>query len=135
MHVIYGYLQIGRIIREEKEIPEWLWEHPHTNHTKYEKDWDKKQNAIFLPTHRISINSEMPGAGTFTFDRRRVLTKEGSSRSRWTFPKAMWGTPISHCPNGWKEDYFQSATIGQDIVMDATPPVLEWLRTLFTTFS
>lgn len=133
MHVIYGYLQIGRIIREEKEIPEWLREHPHANHTKYEKDWDKKQNAIFLPSPQLSINPEMPGAGTFTFDRRRVLTKEGCSRSRWTFPKEMWGTSISHCPKGWKEDYFQSAAIGQEFVMDATPAVLEWLKTIFTT--
>ena len=32
MHVIYAYLQIGRIIREEREIPDWLREHPHANH-------------------------------------------------------------------------------------------------------
>ena len=45
----------------------------------------------------------------------------------------MWGTPISHCPNGWKEDYFQSAAIGQEFVIDATPAVMEWLKTIFNT--
>ena len=133
IHAIYGYLQIGKIIREEKKIPEWLREHPHANHCKYEKDWKNRQNAIFLPSPQLSINLELPGAGIFTFDRNRILTKEGCSRSRWAFPETMKGTPISHCPNGWKEDYFQSAAIGQEFVMDATPPVLEWLKTIFTT--
>ena len=133
IHAIYGYFQIGEIIREEKDIPEWLREHPHANHDKYDKDWERKQNAIFLPSRQLSFNQELPGAGTFTFDRRRVLTKEGCSRSRWTFPDAMWGTPISHCPNGWRKDYFQSAAIGQEFVMDATPPVLDWLRAIFHT--
>ncbi|MBP5507104.1 MAG: hypothetical protein J6Y23_04560 [Prevotella sp.] len=133
IHAIYGYLQIGRIIREEKEIPEWLREHPHANHARYEKDWKNRQNAIFLPSPRLSLCPDMLGAGTFTYDRRRVLTKEGCSRSRSTFPEAMRGTPISHCPNGWKEDYFQSAAIGQEFVMDATPPVLDWLKAIFRT--
>ena len=133
IHAIYGYFQIGEIIREEKDIPEWLREHPHANHDKYDKDWERKQNAIFLPSRQLSFNPEWPGAGTFTFDRRKVLTKEGCSRSRWTFPDAMWDTPISHCPNGWRKDYFQSAAIGQEFVMDATPPVLDWLKAIFHT--
>ena len=112
IHAIYGYLQI---------------------HDKYDKDWERKQNAIFLPSRQLSFNPEWPGAGTFTFDRRKVLTKEGCSRSRWTFPDAMWDTPISHCPNGWRKDYFQSAAIGQEFVMDATPPVLDWLKAIFHT--
>ena len=132
MHVIYAYLQIGKIIRAEKDIPDWMREHPHANHERYEKEWENKQNAIFLPSVHLSINPEMPGAGAFAFDRGRVLTKEGCSRSRWAFPEAMRGTPVSHCPNGWKKDYFQSAAIGQEFVMDATPPVLEWLKTIFT---
>ena len=33
--------------------------------------------------------------------------------------------------NGWKEDYFQSAAIGQEFVMDAPPAVMEWLKAIF----
>ena len=43
----------------------------------------------------------------------------------------MRGTEISHNPKGWKMDYFQSAAIGQEFVMDATSPVLEWVTNLF----
>ena len=128
MHAIFGYLQIGEVLRDEKDIPEWLRDHPHTDHAIYEKEWRDGHNAIFLPSARLSLCPEMPGAGTLAFDKRRVLTKEGCCRSRWTFPENMWGTPISHCPNGWRKDFFQSAAIGQEFVMEASPQVIQWLK-------
>lgn len=131
LHVIYGYMQVGRIIEKEKDIPSWLLSHPHANHNNYTDAWNNGLNAIFLPSERLSLIPGLPGSGTFRFNERLVLTKEGCSRSRWSFPQSMWGTEISHNPRGWKEDHFQSAAIGQEFVIDGTKPVLDWLMGLF----
>jgi hypothetical protein len=132
LHVIYGYLQVGSIIEREEDIPNWLLNHPHASHKNYVDAWKKGLNAIYLPTDTLSLNPRLSGAGTFNFSPHLVLTKEGCSRSKWIFPGSMRGTKISHNPNGWKNGYFQSAAIGQEFVMDATAPVIEWVENLFS---
>lgn len=131
LHVIYGYMQIGSIVESTEQIPEWLAYHPHSNVDNYLAAWSKGMNAIYLPTRHLSFKPELPGSGTFTFDKRLVLTKEGYSRSRWEFPETMREVEISHNPHGWKTDYFQSAARGQEFVMDGTPAVMDWARCLF----
>ena len=131
IHVIYGYMQIGNIVKSPTQIPEWLKYHPHSNIDNYMDAWGKRMNAIYLPTHHLSFAPTMPGCGTFTFDKRLVLTKEGYCRSRWEFPASMQGIKISHNPHGWKSDYFQSAARGQEFVMDGTPAVMDWVSNIF----
>jgi hypothetical protein len=131
LHIIYGYMQIGCIVESIKQIPKWLRYHPHADLTNYKDAWSNVQNAIYLPTDRLSFAPRLPGSGTFSFKKDLVLTKAGYSRSRWDFPASMRGTPISHNPNGWKPDYFQSAARGQEFVMDCTPEVMEWVNSLF----
>ena len=132
LHVIYGYMQIGDIIEDNDSIPDWLLYHPHSNLRLYQNAWDKGLNAIYLPTDKLSFAPKLPGAGTFKYDSRFILTKNGFSRSRWEFPQNMVGVPISHNPNGWKSNYFQSAARGQEFVMEGTPCVMEWVNRLFT---
>jgi hypothetical protein len=43
----------------------------------------------------------------------------------------MRGVTISHNPNGWKQNYFQSAAIGQEFLMEGTPQVINWVENLF----
>ena len=131
LHVIYGYMQIGSIIESIEQIPEWLNYHPHASLKNYKNVWDRGQNAIYLPTDHLTIAPYLPGSGTFKFDKNLVLTKEGYSRSRWEFPESMRGVAISHNPNGWKSDYFQSAAIGQEFVMEGTKAVMDWVKGLF----
>lgn len=131
LHVIYGYMQIGYIVDSLCKIPEWLRYHPHANLLNYKVAWEKGQNAIYLPTAKLSFNPKLPGFGTFSFKKELVLTKDGYSRSRWKFPESMRGIPISHNPNGWKSDYFQSAARGQEFIMDANPAVLDWVLNIF----
>ena len=131
LHVIYGYMQIDGIVESIKQIPKWLRYHPHANFTNYKDAWSNVQNAIYLSTDRLSFAPKLSGSGIFSFRKDLVLTKAGYSRSRWDFPASMRGTPISHNPNGWKPDYFQSAARGQEFVMDCTPEVMEWVNSLF----
>jgi hypothetical protein len=43
----------------------------------------------------------------------------------------MKGVPISHNPNGWKPNYFQSSARGQEFVIEGFPCVMEWVKNLF----
>ena len=109
LHVIYGYMQIGNIIESIEQIPKWLNYHPHANQKNYKEAWEKGQNAIYLPSDHLTFAPDLPGSGTFNFDKNLVLTKEGYSRSRWEFP----------------------AAIGQEFVMDGTKAVMDWVKDLF----
>lgn len=131
LHVIFGYLQIGSIVSSADEIYDWLRYHPHSNLIMYNNAWEKGRNAIFIAAPSLSFAPELSGSGTFRYDKKYVLTKEGCSRSKWFFPESMKGIPISHNPNGWKGNYFQSATRGQEFVMDASPSVMDWVKDLF----
>ena len=135
LHVIYGYMQIGDIIDSEERIPDWLKYHPHSNPEIYQDAWRKGQNAIFLPRKTLSFAPNLPGSGAFKFHRNLVLTKEGYSRSRWQFPESMRGVPVSHNPSGWKSDYFQSAAIGQEFVIEGVPAVMDWVENIFKELS
>lgn len=128
LHVIYGYMQIGSIVESVNQIPDWLKYHPHANFDNYKVAWRKKQNIIYLPTEKLSFAPDLAGSGTFNFRQELVLTKGGYSRSRWNFPDSMRGTPISHNPNGWKKDYFQSAARGQEFIMYTSFSVMDWVR-------
>lgn len=131
LHVIYGYMQVGTIIEKSEDIPSWLQYHPHANMMNYKDAWSRGQNAIYLPAEHLSFAPALLGSGTFKYDKRFVLTKEGYSRSRWEFPPSMNGISISHNPHGWKEEYFQSAPRGQEFIMEGTPAVIEWINNLF----
>lgn len=131
LHIIFGYMQIGNIIESYSDIPYWLKYHPHSNLYNYKNAWDRNQNAIYLPTKELSLFPNLPGSGTFQYNKKLVLTKDGYSRSRWEFPESMKGIPISHNPYGWKDEYFQSAGRGQEFVIEGNPNVLEWVKSLF----
>jgi hypothetical protein len=78
-HVIFGYLQIGKIIkvREDTILPKWMEYHPHTKPERRKT----KNNTIYVARDSLSWNKKLPGAGIFHFGEDLVLTKDGFSRS------------------------------------------------------
>ncbi len=126
LHVLYGYLQIGAIIDKKDDVPQSLVLHPH--YANHDESWSRGLNAIFVPSKNLSIVPEKPGYGVFDFRKDRVLTKEGYTRGRWDLPGFFKKVKISHNPNPWKEGFFQSAGIGQEFVMEATPEIQEWAK-------
>jgi hypothetical protein len=82
LHVIFGYLQIGKIINSEKDISTWMKYHPHC---KAER-WCVKNNAIYVARDTLTWDNKIPGAGVFKFSKELVLTKEGFTRSNWDLP-------------------------------------------------
>lgn len=127
LHVIYGYMQIKQIIETELKIPQWLRYHPHAL---YKDAWEKGKNAIFLSSDKLSFLPEMSGCGVLDYRKDRVLTKEGKSRRYWDLPSFFRKVKISYHSNPWKDDCFVSTGRGQEFVMDSTPEILEWIKSI-----
>jgi hypothetical protein len=124
-HIIFGYFQIGQILKVDKdtEAPKWLEYHPHCDlpHRK------KKKNMIYIARDKTSWNENLPGAGLLKYNDKLVLTAANQVRSHWNLPKFFRDVNISyHQEKNWKEGYFQSAGRGQEFVIDESKDVANW---------
>ena len=129
-HIIFGYLQIGEILRvyPNRDVPNWMRYHPHTHKRLIEQ---YKNNTIYIARDKLSWNDNIDGAGTFNYRQELVLTKKGHSRSRWNLD-AIKNVKISYNKNSWKDNYFQSAPIGQEFVIKDNPTVEKWVKKLIS---
>ena len=108
-HIIFGYFQIGKIIKvnERTKLPKWMLYHPHT----IKERRKVKNNTIYVARKKLSWNGKLPGAGFFNYSKNLVLTKEGCPKSYWNLPTFFRNLEISyHSNNSWKSDgTFKSA--------------------------
>ena len=129
-HVIFGYLQIGEILKVDEKLkcPKWMEYHPHTSTVRKQA----KNNTIYVARETLSWNSKLEGAGVFMFDDKLVLTKEGYSKSRWALPELFQKVKIScHTVANWMpQGYFQTNGIGQEFVVHADKKVEKWAKDL-----
>jgi hypothetical protein len=124
-HSIFGYMQIGDVVKCSGTYrePMWMRGHPHL----LRKRRMEQNNTIYIASDRLTWGSGISGAGVFQFDRSLVLTKEGSPPSRWSLPDLFRSVNISyHSEESWKDGYFQSATIGQEFVIEPSKEVGDW---------
>jgi hypothetical protein len=129
MHVIFGYLQIGEILRigVGSPVPAWLQGHPHLAPHRI----TSVSNSIYLARDRLSWNHRLPGYGVFRYDDSLLLTGEGFSRSRWCLPDCFRKVDISyHKPRSFRQGYFQSACRGQEFVVRGSEKVWRWAQEL-----
>ncbi len=118
-HIIYGYMQVGKILHNS-EIDKYFKYHPHAE--------NGKENNLYLPMKRLTLNPNMPGAGVLSYSYKRVLTKYGMSISKWNLPDFFRGLNFcvetsSHkllrnfkdAPDG--QEYFQFIGRGQEFVL------------------
>ncbi len=128
-HSLFGYLEVGRKTKccKNYKEPIWMRGHPHL----MEERRVSNNNTIYMARDKLSWDSSIPGGGAFQFNENLVLTKEGLSRSRWSLPDSFRSVDISyHSENSWKDGYFQSATIGQEFVIDSSEEIENWARGL-----
>lgn len=133
-HIIFGYLQIQNIYKisnqlsfDTKKTPDWLSYHPHCTPTRKKH----ANNTIYLASENSSWDKELAGFGTFKYNKALVLTQKGRSRSRWRLPDFMRELEITyHDSSNWKDNYFQSASRGQEFVIEEDINVEEWATTL-----
>ena len=97
--------------------------HPHL----LEKRRVRPNNTIYIASERLTWDSGMSGVGIFQFNQSLVLTKKELSPSRWSLPDLFRSVNISyHSKESWKDGYFQSATIGQEFVIEPSKEVGDW---------
>jgi hypothetical protein len=132
LQLIYGYMQIGKILKND-EVEKLTW-HPHSN-INYRI---KNKNTIYIPSNRLTINGEelnLPGYGVLKYSDDVVLTKDGCSRSRWKIIPWMKKTKITYHTGekfgvDLKNDYFQSVPRGQEFVVYENNEAIEWMKKL-----
>lgn len=126
VHIIYGYMKVGKILREKQEIEHYSW-HPHGVNS------DRPNNRLYLPDTY----------GTFQYDNSLVLTKRGQDNRRlWALPAFFSEGDISISWQGdnrptLKDGYAElnSACRGQEFVVTASTPkqernLCEWVDRL-----
>lgn len=136
-HLIYGYLEIGEIIKTAtkdtgsilKSYP-WLENHPHFSREDVRK---LDSNTIYIGAEKFALRQNQAGFGILPFSEKLILTKAYESRSRWDLEKLrqLEGLSISyHSEKSWHKDYFQSAPIGQEFVIEKDKQAEKWAKEL-----
>ena len=133
-HIMFGYLQIGEIIYPnslkkeerasyEKKYP-WIKNQPHWNFEKYK---NIESNRIYIAREKCSFDENIKGFGMFNFSEDLILTKNGRSISQWELPKPLMNLKITyHNELNCKEDYFKSASRGQEFVIEKNEKAEKW---------
>ncbi len=123
-HIIYGYLQIGEKYTAYDSLPPEYRYHPHATKSSFEK---KTENCIYKAAETLSLSRDIKGSGTFKIKDDLILTKKGYSRSRWELPDIFRDVEISHhTKKSFEEDYFDSAKIGQEFVIEENKHIENW---------
>jgi hypothetical protein len=152
-HVIFGWLQIERILEVQKdqhqdEFPMWLHYHPHIVNRNIRANNRNiyTNNKIYIAAEHLILDGfSMRGAGTFPcFKRSLQLTAPGEKKSRWCLPKwlknELPGFTRPSCTNkNWQcnNGYvpFDSDGRGQEFVFKVpdpdNPEMMKWLKSLF----
>lgn len=128
-HVVFGYLQVGDKMRLTvlTRCPAWMVHHPHTEL----KRRQRSNNTVYIARDTLSWDNDRSGAGVFCFDQSLVLTKAGMSRSCWQLPAFFKSLSITyHSASSWKNGYFQSASRGQEFVIQESPQAENWAKGL-----
>lgn len=130
VHAIFGYLQVGEVIRtaEGDDVPGWLADHPHASAHRVKKS----TNAIYVAAETLSWDTETLGAGVFRFRPELVLSKPGMSRSCWALDRNIFGgVDISyHSHDSWHDGFFKSYPRAQEYVISSNEKISNWARQL-----
>lgn len=128
LHAIFGYFQVGRIIKldnEPSKIEKWMCYHPHV---KFRGEKSYSNNTLYVACDRLTFDRDKKGAGVLKCNDRLVLTKAGRTKSVWELESFFH--PNNCCKisyNANKERWtdvnngktiLESASIGQEFVIN-----------------
>ncbi len=123
LHVIWGYLQVGEIIRDYAEKAVRFPWHPHADPSRR----DSENDAIFVARKHLSFAPSLPGAGLLPFDRKRVLTLEGEKRATWKpNPVYMPNAIVNQRKNSAKGAGVYYSGIWQELALKETKRAEQW---------
>ncbi|MCL2331250.1 MAG: hypothetical protein FWC61_01765 [Proteobacteria bacterium] len=126
-HIIYGFMEVGDMIKGTADIAQTCPWHPHSKgdvpNNLFSTD---DNNWLFIPKDRRY--------GTLKYADKRVLTKNGMSRSKWDLPNFFKNAEFSSvCSPGWKDDYFQKTGQWQELVIsNPSKEIIDWFENIIS---
>ena len=128
-HMIFGYLQVGKIIKiaNNDPIENWMKYHPHIKRMDRKND---KTNTVYVASDKLPFIEIGKSGGVLNFSEDLILTKKNHPKSQWQLPGFFHNFSISYHPNPWRENYFQSTGRGQEFVIEEDREVESWAKNL-----
>lgn len=123
IQIIYGYLQIGEILDTPESIAKYHW-HPHADRDIYKS----RNNALYLPSKKLSFCSSLAGFGVLPLRDDRVLTKKNKNAATWVehdflMPQNIMGTRKNSAKDG---DGLYYAGQWQELVIKPNTQAENW---------
>lgn len=129
LHMIYGYMQVGKIITDQSEISRYSW-HPHASsgHRKL------PHNTLYIPTEKLSLAPELPGCGTLDYRQDRVLTLSNHTKATWVDHPFLRPDNLvrTNRKNSCSGEGIYYAGQWQELMFDATDDMKQWVKTILS---
>ena len=126
LHIVFGYLQVDRVITDPEEISEYHW-HPHADLSRK----GKANNALYIPRKKLSFDESKSGYGVLNFAQDRVLTLSGRSMSIWReIPALMPDNIVSNRKNSAKGGGLYYQGIWQELILKENDKSEKWAKSL-----
>lgn len=127
LHIIYGYLEVGGIIQNEKLAEGGYSWHPHGHGERL----DDKTNTIYEAAEKLSLRTEQRGWGTFDYADHRVLTL-GDRTATWKeIPCLMPDAVNKNVKNSAKGPGIYYQGIWQELVLKESLTADAWVDEVF----
>jgi hypothetical protein len=129
IQVIWGYLQVERVVKNPSEIREKFGWHPHA----CEQRLNGINNRIYVAKNKLTF-SDRPGCGIFDYNEKFVLTMPGKPKATWKYEAAydekhLFKTERKNSAKN-KEGIYYSG-IWQELVLKEDDVTDKWAKGLF----
>ena len=127
LQVIWGYLQIGEVIRDPERIrKEYPW-HPHAG----KRRLLQATNMLIIPRKHLSFAPSRPGCGILPYSRERVLTKRNGNKATWKYNSVYASSAIvSHRKNMADGSGVFYPGIWQELGLKPSAATSRWARAM-----
>ena len=122
LHIVYGYLQIGKMLDAPGDMAAYPW-HPHASGEGY----GRGKNTLYVPRETLSLCPSLPGHGVLPLRADRVLTKRGANAATWEERSfLMPGSIIGNRKNCAQQGGVYYAGQWQELVLQPCPEAERW---------
>lgn len=126
LQVIWGYMQVGKIIKNSEEQKVYSW-HPHSCLARINND----SNVMFIASEKLSFDESKAGAGILSYREDRVLTSKNCKKATW-IKRSIYDVDsiIGNRKNSSKTAGIYYAGIWQELGLKETAECEEWAKSL-----